>query len=92
VHTASLRNYGSPRVWFELAVQGGRCSQNTVAKLMREHGIRPQTKRRFVNRTTDSQHDHPVAENRLNRQFEQSMPNQAWAADITYIPTAVGCS
>ena len=33
---------------------------------------------------------HPVAENRLNRQFEQPLPNQAWAADITYVPTAEG--
>ncbi len=90
VHTASRRNYGSPRVWFELAAQGVRCSQNTVAKLMREAGIRSKTKRRFVVRTTDSRHGHPVAENRLDRQFEQPLPNQAWAADITYIPTAEG--
>jgi putative transposase len=90
VHTASRRNYGSPRVWFELAVQGVRCSQNTVAKLMRQQGIRSKTKRRFVVHTTDSRHGHPVAENRLNRQFEQPLPNQAWAADITYIPTAEG--
>ena len=75
VHAASRRNYGSPRVWFELTVQGVRCSQNTVAKLMREYGIRSQTKRRFVVRTTDSGHAHPVAENRLNRQFEQPLPN-----------------
>jgi putative transposase len=90
IHTASRGNYGSPRVWFELAKRGVRCSQNTVARLMRQYGIRSKTKRRFVVRTTDSRHDHPVAANRLNRQFEQPLPNQAWAADITYIPTAEG--
>ena len=90
VHAASRKNYGSPRVWFELDAQGVRCSKNTVAKLMRQNGIRAQTKRRFVVRTTDSRHGHPVAENRLNRQFHRPLPNQAWAADITYIPTTEG--
>ena len=83
VHAASRKNYGSPRVWFELDAQGVRCSKNTVAKLMRQNGIRAQTKRRFVVRTTDSRHGHPVAENRLNRQFHRPLPNQAWAADIS---------
>ena len=30
------------------------------------------------------------AENRLNRQFDPGLPNQAWAGDITYIPTRQG--
>jgi hypothetical protein len=33
--------------------------------------------------TTDSNHDHPIAENWLR-------PNQIWASDITYIPTKEG--
>ncbi len=35
-------------------------------------------------------HAHPVAENLLDRAFEQERPNQAWAVDITYIPTDQG--
>jgi transposase InsO family protein len=89
-YAASRCNYGSPRVTVELAARGVACSRNTVAKLMRKHGIRSRTKRRFVVRTTDSRHGHPVAENRLNRQFARPLPNQAWAADITYIPTQEG--
>jgi transposase InsO family protein len=61
-----------------------------VAKLMRLRGIRSKTRRRFVVRTTDSRHGYPLAANRLNRQFQQPAANQAWAADITYIPTAEG--
>ena len=74
----------------ELLAQDVRCSKNTVAKLMRKAGLRSKMQRRFRVRTTDSRHAHPIAPNRLNRQFQQARPNQAWAADITYIPTAEG--
>lgn len=86
----SRQRYGSPRVHAELRARGVACSENTVAKLMRQRGIRSKMRRRFVVRTTDSRHPHPIAANRLNQQFERPLPNQAWAADITYIPTAEG--
>ena len=35
-HQESRRTYGSPRVHRELLAQGVTCSENTVAKLMRE--------------------------------------------------------
>jgi transposase InsO family protein len=89
-HAESRQTYGSPRVHAELEAQGISCSKNTVAKLMRQHKVRSKMRRRFVVRTTDSRHEHPVFENRLDRQFEQPLPNQAWAADITYIPTQEG--
>jgi putative transposase len=40
--------------------------------------------------TPNSKHQHPVSENRLNRQFNVSKHNQAWVTDITYIPTNEG--
>ncbi len=40
--------------------------------------------------TTDSNHDLPVAENVLNRQFEPEAANKAWVADVTYIRTRSG--
>jgi putative transposase len=81
--------YGSPRPHAELVAQGLPCCVNTVARLMREHGIAAKTKRKF-RRTTDSNHDRPVAENILDRQFEPEAPNQAWTADITYVATGEG--
>ena len=57
---------------------------------MRAHGIRSRAARRFVVRTTDSRHDRPVADNVLAREFYPDRPDTAWAADITYIPTAEG--
>jgi transposase InsO family protein len=90
IHAESRRIYGAPRVHRELCARQVRCSKNTVAKLMRKASLRSKMHRRFVVRTTDSRHAHPIAPNTLNRQFEQAQPNQAWAADITYIPTAEG--
>lgn len=90
VHEASRQRYGAPRVHAELQAQGTSCSKNTVATLMRRRGLRSKMHRRFVVRTTDSRHGHPVAENRLNQQFQRPLPNQAWVADITYIATTEG--
>ena len=90
VHQESKERYGAPRIHVELTAQGTPVSKNTVAKLMREYGIRSKMRRRFAVGTTDSRHEHPVANNRLNQQFERRATNQAWAADITCIPTAEG--
>jgi len=90
VHQESRQRYGSPRIHAELHAQGTPCSENTVAKLMRLRGLRSKMHRRFVVRTTDSQHAHPIARNRLDRQFHQPQADRAWVADITYIPTDEG--
>jgi transposase InsO family protein len=87
-HRESRETYGSPRVYRELRARGVACCENTVAKLMRGDGIRPKARRRFVPRTTNGRHGRPVAENALAREFYPDRPDAAWAADITYIPTA----
>jgi transposase InsO family protein len=89
VHVEVRGRYGSPRMAAELKARGHACAENTVAKLMRENGIRASAPRRSV-RTTDSRHGLPVADNLLDRRFDPEGPNVAWSADITYIPTADG--
>jgi transposase InsO family protein len=89
IHAEVRGRYGSPRMAAELNARGHACSENMVAKLMRERGIRAKAPRRFV-RTTDSRHGLSVADNVLDRDFDPSGPNAAWSADITYIPTADG--
>lgn len=84
-----MKSYGSPRMHEELNARGFDCSENTVARLMNEHDIRASTTEKY-RATTDSSHNHPVAENVLNREFEQENPNRVWLADITYIWTAEG--
>ena len=90
VHEENRRVYGSPRVHRALLAAGEKVSENTVAKVMREHGIRAKSKRKFVPRTTDSAHDRAVASNVLGRDFAADLPDRKWAADITYVPTAEG--
>lgn len=73
-----------------LLQRGERCGYNRVARLMRAAGLRSKTKRRFRIKTTDSNHDHPIAPDLLGRDFSASAPNQVWVSDITYIPTDKG--
>jgi transposase InsO family protein len=89
IHQEVKERYGSPRMHAELQARGQNCCVNTVAKLMRQHGIAAKSKRKFRS-TTDSHHDLPVADNLLDRQFEPAEANQVWVADITYIPTWEG--
>ena len=89
IHAEVKGRYGSPRMTAELNARGHACSENTVARLMRDHGIRATAPRRFV-RTTDSRHGLPVADNVLDRDFDPAGPNATWSADIMYVPTADG--
>ena len=90
VHEENRRVYGSPRVWRALRSQGENVCRNTVARVMRAEAIRAKTRKKFVPRTTESNHGRPVAGNILNRQFRAEEPNRKWAVDITYIATDEG--
>lgn len=89
IHAQKHQRYGALRVWRELKRRGWRCSKNRVARLMRQHFLRARRQRWWV-RTTDSRHALPIVRNVLDRQFDASQPNQKWAGDITYVPTAEG--
>ena len=81
--------YGPEKIQSELLAQGIATGLNRIKRLRRLHGIRCTHKKKFKV-TTDSKHSLPIADNVLNRQFAQTAPNQAWVADITYIPTDEG--
>lgn len=86
---ASGRSYGSRRLVTALNNRGIKIGRHKVRRIMREARLKPVWKKKFVN-TTDSKHNLPVAENRLNRQFNPTQPNHAWTSDITYIRTRTG--
>jgi len=67
-------NYGSPRIHDALGKEGTKCGKKRVERLMRQNGIKAKHKRKYKPVSTDSAHQMPVAENLLNRQFEQSQP------------------
>jgi putative transposase len=89
-HEENRQVYGSPRLCRVLQDQGVEVCENTVAKLMKQQGISAKNRRTFVPRTTDSNHPQPIADNLLDRRFQADLPDQKWAADITYIPTDEG--
>jgi transposase InsO family protein len=49
---------------------------------MQVDGLKARQRKRYK-LTTMSDHDHPVADNLLNRQFEAEAPNQRWVGDTT---------
>jgi transposase InsO family protein len=76
--------YGAPRITQELNESGYACSENYIAKLMAEQGIRARNGKGFKY----SRHSltmNNVSGNLLWRNFHADKPNQKWTSDITYI-------
>lgn len=89
VFVDSRQTYGSPRVFKALRGEGQGCGKHQVERLMRQHGITPRRRRKFK-KTTDSDHNYPVASNLVERIFEAESLNRLWTSDITYIWTSEG--
>ncbi len=56
VHARHRGRYGAPRIQRELAAQGDRHGCKRIARLMRAEGFQGICARRFVPRTTQSDH------------------------------------
>jgi transposase InsO family protein len=82
VYQAARGLYGSPRIHAALRQQGLRCSRKRVARLMRQHGIHSRRRPKRRVRTTDSQHNRPVAPNLLKRDFSADAPNEKWVGEM----------
>lgn len=89
IYFASKQRYGSPRITFELNALGYKISRITVAKYMKELGLRSKLSKKFKV-TTNSKHNYLVVENVLNRNFRPTNASQTWVSDITYIQTKEG--
>ena len=74
---ASHQCYASRRLVTALEVQGIQVGRYRVRHLMRQAGLKPVWKRKFIH-TTDSKHNLPIAANILDRQFNPVAPNIAW--------------
>jgi transposase InsO family protein len=89
VYFKRKQRYGSPRITMDLQAQGIMISRVTVAKYMRNMGLRSKLGRKFRT-TTDSKHTHRIMENILDREFKVMGPSKVWVSDITYIHTKEG--
>jgi putative transposase len=90
IHSKSRQTYGAPRIRACLQAQGQSHGRNRIARLMREQNLSGRQRKRFRIRTTDSNHDLPIAPNRLAEAESPKAPNQIWVGDITYILTTEG--
>ena len=90
LHAQSRQTYGSPRLRHELVKKGHRHGRSRIARIMRQEGLCGRQKGRYRVQTTDSNHDHPIAPNRLAEAPKPAAPNQIWVTDITYIQTREG--
>jgi transposase InsO family protein len=93
IHEESRGTYGAPRLVEGLKEAGISCSRGRVARLMGIAGISGVAKKRYRVKTTDSNHELPVAERVF--QVEEpatwpTRPNEVWVGDLTYVPTDEG--
>jgi transposase InsO family protein len=75
--------YGYRRVGAALRHQGVVVNGKKLRRLMREHGLQPKPRRRYVV-TTDSNHAGPIYPD-LAKNLVSDGPNQLWVADLTYV-------
>jgi len=80
---------GATKIAKSLSKSGKPVGRRTVAAIMRENGWRSKVVKKYK-ATTNSNHNLPVAENLLDREFTADRPNQKWVSDITYVPTDEG--
>jgi len=83
------QRYGNPRITAELQALGYRISRVTVAKYMKELGLKSKLSKKFKV-TTNSKHNYLIVENVLDRDFKATQISQKWVSDITYIQTKDG--
>jgi putative transposase len=84
------KRYGSPRMTEALRQEGQGCNHKRIERLMRQEGLRARAPRCFKPKTTDSDHDGPIAANLLKERGGPAGKDQVWVTDITYLPTSEG--
>jgi transposase InsO family protein len=89
IYESSKKTYGSPRVTIALLEEGLHVSRPRVARLMKKQNLKSIIRKKWIV-TTDSRHNYPVVENKLNRDFNVTRTGQVWVSDITYIKTSQG--
>ncbi|ORE86848.1 hypothetical protein ATO7_07407 [Oceanococcus atlanticus] len=85
----NFRVYGVRKVWRQLRREGFDVARCTVARLMRDLGLRGAVRGRTTF-TTIVDKDLDRAADKVNRDFTASRPNALWVSDLTYVATWSG--
>lgn len=88
IFNQSRQTYGSIRVKKSLERQGLYYSRSYIALIMKQLGLKSVLSKKFRVCTTDSNHNLPLANNILDRNFTSSVLGEKWVSDITYIKVA----
>ena len=78
--------YGVRKVWHQLKREGIVVPRCTVARLMRQLGLRGAVRGRRFKTTQPSESAHRP-QDLVERDFTAERPNQLWVSDLTYIAT-----
>jgi len=78
------KRYGAPRITIELNETGIPCSENHVAQLLQNEGLRARNGKNFKYFPTACASSN-VASNILARDFTAEKPDEKWVSDITFI-------
>jgi hypothetical protein len=89
-HKANLGVYGARKVHAELNRKGIQVARCTVERLMRAEGLRGIPREKTRKTTLSEGPETPRPEDRVERQFVATAPNQLWVADLTYVRTHAG--
>jgi transposase InsO family protein len=82
--------YGARKVWLQLKREGFAVARCTVARLMRQMGLRGVVRgtRSPITTVAGASDERPL--DLVNREFAATRPNQLWIADFTYVATWLG--
>jgi len=86
VFAENFEVYGVRKIWLQLNREGVEVARCTVARLMRQMGLRGVIRGKPV-RTTVSDKAALCPLDRVNRQFKAPGPNRLWVSDFTYVST-----
>jgi len=81
--------YGVRKVWRQMQREGIAVARCTVARLMRQMGLKGVVRGKRI-KTTVSDAAAPCPRDRVNRQFTAPRPNALWVSDFTYVATWSG--
>tara|TARA_E500000305_G_scaffold34469_1_gene26202 strand:- start:1780 stop:2331 length:552 start_codon:yes stop_codon:yes gene_type:complete len=81
--------YGVRKAWHQMKRERFEVARCTVARLMKQIGIRGAVRGKVV-KTTVPDTSAPCPRDKVNRQFRAPAPNMLWVSDFTYVSTWQG--
>jgi putative transposase len=89
VHRENFGVYGRRKVWRQLLREGTKVARCTVARLMRQLGLKGVIRGKAV-KTTVPDKTAACPLDKVQRQFRAPAPNRLWLSDFTYVSTWQG--